>query len=285
LGFVFDDTAGTVKALASEFGGVDAATFQTQANVGLIAANMGISNTQAVGLMGSFARLNGGSTEMAANMIKTTQEFANQNGIIPADLMSDLAGSAEEFALFGKDGGKNILEAAGYAKKLGVNMSTISGVADNLLDFESSITKELELGAMLGKDINLDRARALAYEGDMQGAMNETLNALGGIEEFNKMDYFQKKASADLLGVSVAELEKMATNQANANTMGAAVNETFSAWGETLNMGLNKYLGTGLQGLGGMITMSGEIGAGFKSLGIDMGGLVKRNQLGFLRIY
>jgi hypothetical protein len=282
LGFVFDDTAGTVKALASEFGGVDAATFKTQANVGLIAANMGISNTQAVGLMGSFARLNGGSTEMAANMIKTTQEFANQNGIIPADLMSDLAGSAEEFALFGKDGGKNILQAAGYAKKLGVNMSTISGVADNLLDFESSITKELELGAMLGKDINLDRARALAYEGDMQGAMNETLNALGGIEEFNKMDYFQKKASADLLGVSVAELEKMATNQANANTMGAAVNETFSAWGETLNMGLNKYLGTGLQGLGGMITMSGEIGAGFKSLGIDMGGLVKKSA-GFLK--
>ena len=282
LGFVFDDTAGTVKALASEFGGVDAATFKTQANVGLIAANMGISNTQAVGLMGSFARLNGGSTEMAANMIKTTQEFANQNGIIPADLMSDLAGSAEEFALFGKDGGKNILQAAGYAKKLGVNMSTISGVADNLLDFESSITKELELGAMLGKDINLDRARALAYEGDMQGAMNETLNALGGIEEFNKMDYFQKKASADLLGVSVAELEKMATNQANANTMGAAVNETFSAWGETLNMGLNKYLGTGLEGLGGMITMSGQIGTGFKSLGIDMGGLVKKSA-GFLK--
>jgi hypothetical protein len=277
LGFVFDDTAGTVKALASEFGGVDAATFKTQANVGLIAANMGISNTQAVGLMGSFARLNGGSTEMAANMIKTTQEFANQNGIIPADLMADLAGSAEEFALYGKDGGKNILQAAGYAKKLGVSMSTMSGVADNLLDFESSITKELELGAMLGKDINLDRARALAYEGDMVGAMNETLNALGGIEEFNKMDYFQKKASADLLGVSVAELEKMATNQANANTMGAAVNKTFSAWGETLNMGLNKYLGTGLEGLGGMITMSGEIGAGFKSLGIDMGGVVKKS--------
>lgn len=275
LGFIFEDTAGTVKALASEFGDVSAATFKTQANVGLIAANMGISNTEAVGLMGSFARLNGGSADMAADMIKTTQEFANQNGIIPADLMSDLAGSAEEFALYGKDGGKNILQAAGYAKKLGVNMSTISGVADNLLDFESSITKELELGAMLGKDINLDRARALAYEGDMQGAMNETLNALGGIQAFNEMDYFQKKASADLLGVSVAELEKMATNQENANTMGAAVNEKFSMMGETLNMGLNKYLGTGLEGLGGMITMSGQLGTGFKSLGIDMGGAIK----------
>jgi hypothetical protein len=45
--------------------------------------------------------------------------------------------------------------------------------------------------------------------------------------------------------------------------------------GETLNMGLNKYLGTGLEGLGGMITMSGQLGTGFKTLGLDMGGAIK----------
>ena len=177
LGFIFEDTAGTVRELASEFGGVDAATLSTQANIGLMASNMGISNKEAVGLTASFTRLNGGSADMAADMVKTTQEFANQNGIIPAALMQDLAGSAEQFALFGKDGGSNILRAAGYAQKLGVNMATLSGISEGLLDFETSITKELELGAMLGKNINLDRARALAYEGDIKGATKETLRA------------------------------------------------------------------------------------------------------------
>ena len=258
LGFIFDDTAGTVKELASEFGGVDAATLSTQANIGLIASNMGISNKEAVGLTASFSRLNGNSNDVAADMIKTTQEFANQNGIIPGALMADLAGSTEEFALFGKDGGKNILEAAGYAAKLGTNMSTISGIADGLLDFESSITKELELGAMLGKNINLDKARQLAMEGDLDGMMKETLKSLGGIDAFNKMDYFQKKATADLLGVSVAEMQKMATNAEKAGTMGEVMSSSFSKAGEFLNTGLNKYLGTGLQGLGGMITMTGQ---------------------------
>ena len=275
LGFIFEDTAGTVRELASEFGGVDAATLSTQANIGLIAQNMGISNKEAVGLTASFTRLNGGSSDMAANMIATTQEFANQNGIIPAALMQDLAGSAEQFALFGKDGGKNILRAAGYAQKLGVNMATLSGISEGLLDFETSITKELELGAMLGKNINLDRARALAYEGDIEGATKETLRALGGIDAFNKMDYFQKKASADLLGISVAEMQKMADNQGKANELGSIMNTQFSKMGEFLNGGLNKWLGTSIQGLGGMITMTGQVGMGFTAMGTSIGGVVK----------
>ena len=275
LGFIFEDTAGTVKELASEFGGVDAATFSTQTNIGLIASNMGISNKEAVGLTASFSRLNGSSTDVAADMIKTTQEFANQNGIIPSALMADLAGSTEEFALFGKDGGKNILEAAGYAAKLGTNMGTISGIADGLLDFESSITKELELGAMLGKNINLDKARQLAMENDLEGMMKETLKSLGGIEAFNNMDYFQKKATADLLGVSVAEMQKMATNTEKAGKMGEVMSSSFSKAGEFLDTGLNKYLGTGLQGLGGMITTTGQVGMGFQAMGTSIGGVIK----------
>ena len=275
LGFIFDDTAGTVRELAHEMGGVDAATLGTQANIGLMAMNMGISNKEAVGLTATFARMNGGSTEIAADMMATTREFANQNGVIPAALMQDLAASAEEFALFGEDGGENIIRAAGYAQKLGVNMKTLSGISEGLLDFESSITKELELGAMLGKDINLDRARQLAFENDIEGATKETLKQLGGVEAFNKMDYFQKKATADLLGISVAEMKKMADNQEKAGQLGAVMNEKFSKAGEILNAGLNKYLGTGLQGLGGMITMTGKVGTGFSAMGTSIGGVVK----------
>ena len=114
---------------------------------------------------------------------------------------------------------KIYLRAAGYAAKLGTNMSTLSGIADGLLDFESSITKELELGAMLGKNINLNKARELAYSGDIEGATKETLKQLGGIDAFNKMDYYQKKQTADLLGVSVAELQKMNSKMENAGQL------------------------------------------------------------------
>lgn len=276
LSLVFSDAATTAKDLSAALGDTNKATFELQASVGLMATNMGISGSEATKLVSSFSMLNGNSTDVALDMSKTSQEFAKQNGIIPAQLMGDLANSAEEFALFGKDGGENILRAAGYAAKLGTNMSTLSGIAEGLLDFESSVTKELELGAMLGKNINLNKARELAYSGDIEGATRETLNQLGGIEAFNKMDYYQKKQTADLLGVSVAELQKMNSKMENAGSLGSVISENFSVAGETLDAGLNKYLGTSLKGLGGMITAGAQVGANFKMLGIDMGGMVKK---------
>tara|TARA_B110000003_G_scaffold251595_1_gene265470 strand:- start:1027 stop:3597 length:2571 start_codon:yes stop_codon:yes gene_type:complete len=275
LSFFFDDAVQNAKDLSAELGSTSKASFELQTNIGLMSQNMGISGTEASKLVGALSRLNGGSTAVASDMVATSKEFAKQNGIIPAQLMGDLAASTEEFALFGKDGGKNILEAAGYAAKLGTNMSTLSGIADGLLDFETSITKELELGAMLGKNINLSKARELAYSGDIEGATKETLKQLGGIDAFNRMDYYQKKQTADLLGVSVAELQKMNSNMNEAATIGPVINEKFSMMGEIINGGLNKYLGTGLKGLGGMITASGQLGMGFKSMGLDMGGMIK----------
>ena len=276
LSLVFEDAAQTAKDLSAALGDTNKATFELQASVGLMATNMGISGSEATKLVSSFSMLNGNSTDVALDMSKTSQEFAKQNGIIPAQLMGDLANSTEEFALFGKDGGENILKAAGYAAKLGTSMSTLSGIADGLLDFESSITKELELGAMLGKNINLNKARELAYSGDIEGATKETLKQLGGIEAFNKMDYYQKKQTADLLGVSVAELQKMNSKMENANTLGGVMQENFSVAGEAIDAGLNKYLGTGLKGLGGMITASAQVGSNFANMGFSLKGIGKK---------
>lgn len=275
LSFIFDDAVQNARDLSTELGGTERASFQTQMNVGLISMNMGISGTEAASLVGSFSRLNENSTSVAVDMITTSREFARQNKIIPAQLMSELAASTEEFALFGKDGGENILRAAGYAAKLGTNMSTLSGITEGLLDFESSITAELELSALLGKNINLNKARQLAYDGDIEAAAKETLKQLGGIDTFNRMDYFQKKQTAELLGVSVAEYQKMVANQKEISSLGDVINSKFSRLGEVINGGLNNYLGTSLQGLGGMVTASAQIGSNFANMGFSIKGIAK----------
>lgn len=276
LAFFDDNAVENAKELATQFGGMSNVSAELQASTSLISANMGITGTEAAGLLGSFSRLNGNSEEAALNLTKSTQEFAKQNGLIPSQLMADLAGSAEEFALFGKEGGKNLIVAGAAAKKMGVSLKTMTGIADNLLDFENSITKELELGAMLGKNINLDRARSLAYQGDIAGATKETLNALGGIDAFNKMDYFQKKATADLLGTTVDELQKMTTQQENAATLGGQLNEQFSLAGEAVDAGLNKYLGTSLKSLGGMVMAGAQLGGSFAQMGMNVKGLASK---------
>jgi len=235
---------------------------------------LGLSGAEAATLVGQFSRLNNGSTSVATDMIKTSNEFARQNNIIPSELMADLAASAEEFALFGEEGGDNILRAAGYAAKLGVNMKTLSGVAENLLDFESSITKELELGALLGRNINLNKARELAYSNDIEGATKETLRQLGGITAFNKMDYYQKKATADLLGVSVAELSKMASNQEKAANLSKIMGVEFGFIGESFNYLVNSS-GKLVSGLGAGITALGQLNMAFPGAVKSMAGMAK----------
>lgn len=278
LGTVFDDAGDVAKGLAEELGGMDKATFGAQLNTNLMAVNMGISGAEAAKLTGAFARMNGGSVETAQNLAAGTKEMAKTAGVVPSKVMADLAGSAEEFALYGKDGGKNLAQAAVQAAKMGVSLKTMTGVADNLLDFENSINSELELGAMLGKNINLDRARALAYEGDIAGATQETLNALGGVEAFNQMDYFQKKKTAELMGVSVEELQKMVTAQTEAATIGGQINGAFNTVSEGLTAITTGPLGNFVTGLSGAIGTTQEIAGNFKSAGgflSDMGGKLK----------
>ena len=272
MSFAFSDAAGTLKSLSAEMGGTEDATFGAQLQTNLMANNLGISGAEAAKLSGSFARLNGGSLETAGNLSDAARNLARANNIPVAQMMGDVAGSAEEFALFGKEGGKNIIQAAGAAAKLGVNMKAISGIADGLLDFETSITKELELGAMLGKNINLNKARQLAYDGDIAGAAQETLKQLGGIDAFNKMDYYQKKQTADLLGVSVEEFQKMATNQEKAASMSKLMNGDFSNMSESLKAIASEF-GPKMMDWGGKFLMlSSQAGTTWSTMG---GGIKK----------
>ena len=273
FGTVFEDAVGTTKGLAQEFGGLNDVTLQTQLRTNVLAKNLGIGAGEAAKLTGSFARLNDGSQETAQNLIQSTKNLAQQNGLVPNQIMADVAASAEEFALYGRDGGKNIAEAAVAAGKLGVSMKTLSGITDNLLDFESSINAELELGAMLGRNINLDRARALAYEGDIGGAVRETLSSLGGIEEFNRMDYFQKKQTAALLGVSVEEFQKMADNADKLGKNGEIQVSQYKYLVNNAKAFGSQILSAG-QGLGGILIATGQIKDGIGGIG-DMWGKVK----------
>ena len=281
LSYFLGDSAVSLKSLSAEMGGLNNVAEGVQTQVGLMSNNMGISANEAVALTGALARLNGGSAETAGNLAAGAREFAVMNGIPVSQLMGDVAGATEEFALFGKQGGQNIIQAAGYAAKLGTNMSTLSKITDGLLDFESSITKELELSAMLGKNINLNKARGLAYDGDIEGATKETLKQLGGINAFNKMDYFQKKQTAALLGVSVAEMQKMVTNEENAAKISKARLGDFDSMAEAGKALVAQFGPKALKGMGTFLMLSSQANQSFSLLGKTKIGAKIGDKLGF----
>ena len=157
------------------------------------------------------------SRDVLLNQIRTNAAIIGQAGVSPALVMKDLASNAEFFAQFAKDGGGNIIQAGIAARKLGLEMSAVAGISESLLDFETSIESQMEASLLLGRQINLDRARQLALAGDQEGVMQEILKQVGGEAEFNKMNVIQRKALAQSVGVNVEQLSRLVRN----NTAGA----------------------------------------------------------------
>ena len=275
LGFAFDDAEETAMSLSQQFGGLKDVSFATQLNTNLMATNMGITGDEAATVVGTFAKLNNMSAETATDMAATTKSMAKAAGVPISKVMKDVANNTEAFALYGKNGGKNIAQAAVAAAKLGVEMDAMTKVTDSLLDFETSITNELELGAMLGKNINLDRARGLAAAGEQTEAVKATVEALGGIEAFNKMDIWSRRKAAELLGLQVDEFQSIAANADKLNESSDGIESTWSTITEMFTTFATGPMGNVLKGMGGMVIAAGQMTPFLKDMGINLGGMVK----------
>jgi|694.fasta_scaffold16237_7 hypothetical protein len=101
-----------------------------------------------------------------------------------------------------------IAKAVTEAKNLGLTLGEISGVANNLLQFESSITAELEAELLTGKDLTLEKARQLALNNDLGGLAKELEAQSVSTLEYSKMNRFQQEAIAKAVGMTSEQLGK-----------------------------------------------------------------------------
>ena len=199
------------------------------------AAATGQTAEQLSGTLSIMESLSSASREVLLNQIKTNASMIEAAGIAPALVMRDIAENAGYFASFAKDGGQNLINAGVAARKLGLNMSVVSGIAESLLDFESSIEKQLEASMLLGRQINLDRARQLALAGKHDKMMQDILRQVGGEAEFNRMNVIQRKALAESVGVDVEQLSRLVRNNAAAGVagVGGAVSDAMGDFQKT----------------------------------------------------
>ena len=107
--------------------------------------------------------------------------------------------------------GKNpglIADAAATAKSLGMELSKVDQIASSLLQFESSIEAELEAELLLGRDINLEKARSAALNNDLATVAKEISKEVGTAAEFGEMNRLQQEAIAKAMGMNRDELAK-----------------------------------------------------------------------------
>ena len=108
---------------------------------------------------------------------------------------------------------KNIAEAVTKASLFGSTLEEVANAGSALLDFESSITKELEAEMLIGRDLNLERARAAALAGDQVTLMEELNNQMGSLEDFQNMNVLQQQALAGAMGMTGDQLADILMKQ------------------------------------------------------------------------
>ena len=202
-----------ISAMVDEFGTTGSISSDLAISLGRVTGQFGISGANAAKLLKSMQGINGASAETNLSLISAVGELARAEGVAPGAVLNDIAENTETFAQFAKGGGENLAKAAIEARKLGLNLGTVASIAENLLDFESSIEKEMEASMLLGRQMNLDKARELALSGDLAGLAEEVKNQVGSQAEFEAMNVVQRKALAAAMGVTVSDLSKMVAGE------------------------------------------------------------------------
>jgi hypothetical protein len=101
-----------------------------------------------------------------------------------------------------------IAEAIVQAKLLGVNLQQVEGIASSLLQFESSISSELEAELLTGKQLNLEKARLAALNNDLATVAEEIAKQVGTAADFTAMNVIQQEALAKSVGMTREDLAK-----------------------------------------------------------------------------
>ena len=178
-------------------------------------ALLGLSE-EAVGNMAKQAMITGKSfkeleKEQAKGVLDAEREFGIRLKLSDVlDEANKITGLARVNAM-GIEGG--LTKAVATAKSLGIEMSAVASSAGQLLDFESSIQNELQAELLIGRDLNLEKARAAALAGDQEALAKALVEEAGSLEELQSMNVIQQQALAGALGMSADQLADSLVNQ------------------------------------------------------------------------
>lgn len=137
---------------------------------------------------------------------KVLKEVANINGNLAASYKFNTA---------------ELGRAVVQANKLGLSLEKTSDISRGLLDFEESIAAEMSAELMIGRDLELSKARSLALDGKSAEAVAELAKNFGSAEEFSKLNVLAREDLAKAMGMEVNELADSIKKQEILNKLGA----------------------------------------------------------------
>lgn len=176
---------------------------------------MGMSSEEA-GKLAMLSKLNGTELKKAnESVIKTAGNFnkTNRTAISQKQILSDVANTSNVIAVNLGGNASKIAQANLEARKFGLSLEKADQIASSLLDFESSISSEIEAELLTGKDLNFEKARLLALNNEMEGLTKEIGQNQDIINAYTSGNRLQQESIAKSIGLQREDIAKMIIDQ------------------------------------------------------------------------
>ena len=214
VGLSVGDAYESFKALGAEAGSVFGISKGLATTTALLKVQLGVAEESSAGFLRNMAGISQTSMEAQENTLLFAAALAKSAGVPVTDVMKDVANlSGTALALMSKYPNE-IVKTAVRARQLHTTLNDMAKSSNHILDFTTNIQEEMKASVLIGKSLNLQKARELAYAGKLAESTEEILNIADRID-FSHLDKFQMDAFADATGHSTDELLKMIVARRN----------------------------------------------------------------------
>ncbi len=187
----------------------------------------GLTNEQLFSMQ-KYTMATGGTLEDNVATFQATSKilsYQNKVSLNTKQLMVDMGNVSNRTKLSIEGGAEGLAKAAVNAKLMGGNLEQVAAIADQLLNFESSIEAELSAELLTGKDITLEKARQAALNNDLATVASEITDQIGSAAKYSEMNRIQQEAMAKAVGMNADQLADVLVEQEAIRAIGGKLSD------------------------------------------------------------
>lgn len=198
---------------------------------------------ETLGVLSDISIVTGKSTEeVTKNFLGQAKALALQNNLAlnEKEVLESIKNVSKATLLSIGAQPNALAKAVVQAKALGVTLEEVAGIANSLLQFEDSITSELEAELLVGKDLTLEKARQAALNNDLATVSEEIAKQVGSAAQFAEMNVLQQEALAKAVGLTREDLAKSLMEREALAKLGAVEGNLQEEYNKLVAQGLSQ---------------------------------------------
>ena len=208
LGVSGQEFANSTKYASNNLGLAGKNAQEVGANISMMAARTGVSSDQLGNIANTFRDIGDLSGKAAADTLGMAESVAKTVGIPVNAMFEDLAESSELFLQNNYGNEKSMIKQVATLRVMGLAAQKVLQAGQKMvLNYKDSIKSEMQLSALLGKQVDLSQVRQKFASGDAAGAAQALQQQLKGID-LNKMNMFQRQALQEATGMDMDTIMK-----------------------------------------------------------------------------